>query len=102
VFFVSIGLSVAPADLLPMLPFALGLAAVTAVTKVVTGAYAARREGAARPGQRRAGTALIARGEFSLVIIGLAGTGIATLSAVATPYVFILAIVGPVLTRFAR
>ena len=102
VFFVSIGLGVAPADLLPMLPFALGLAAVTAVTKVITGAYAARREGAARAGQRRAGMALIARGEFSLVIIGLAGSGVAMLSSVATPYVFILAIVGPVLTRFAR
>lgn len=100
VFFVSIGLAVAPGDLLPKLPFALALAVVTAVTKVIAGSYAARREGAARPGQRRAGTALIARGEFSLVIIGLAGAG--TLSAVATPYVFILAIVGPVLARFAR
>ena len=102
VFFVSIGLTVAPADLLPMLPFALGLAVVTAVTKIITGAYAARREGAARPGRRRAGTALIARGEFSLVIIGLAGASVEALSAVATPYVFILAIVGPVLTRFVR
>ena len=102
VFFVSIGLTVAPADLLPMLPFALGLATVTAVTKVLSGAYAARREGAAKAGQRRAGTALIARGEFSLVIIGLAGVSVPMLSTVATPYVFILAIVGPVLTRFAR
>lgn len=102
VFFVAIGLTVNPTDLLPMLPFALALAAVTAVTKVITGAYAARREGAARRGQRRAGTALIARGEFSLVIIGLAGTSVQALSAVATPYVFILAIVGPILTRFAK
>ena len=102
VFFVSIGLTVAPADLLPMLPFALGLAVVTAATKVMTGAFAARREGAAKAGQRRAGTALIARGEFSLVIIGLAGASVATLSSVATPYVFILAIVGPVLARFTR
>ncbi len=101
VFFVAIGLKVAPADLLPMLPFALGLAVVTAATKVVTGGYAARREGAAKRGQRRAGTALIARGEFSLVIIGLAG-GAGMLSAVATPYVFILAFAGPILTRFAR
>ena len=102
VFFVSIGLTVAPADLLPMLPFALGLAAVTALTKVITGAYAARREGAAKAGQRRAGTALIARGEFSLVIIGLAAASVPTLSSVATPYVFVLAIAGPVLTRFTR
>jgi len=103
VFFVAIGLTVDPADLLPMLPFALGLAAVTAVTKIITGAYAASREGAARRGQLRAGSALIARGEFSLVIIGLAAVSVGgTLSAVATPYVFILAIVGPVLARFAK
>ncbi|MCB0942988.1 MAG: cation:proton antiporter [Mycobacterium sp.] len=102
VFFVAIGLSVDPADLLPMLPVALALAAVTALTKVATGAYAARRDGVARPGQLRAGTALIARGEFSLVIIGLAGTTVAAIAPVATPYVFILATVGPVLTRFAK
>ena len=102
VFFVAIGLSVDPADLVPMLPVALALAAVTAVTKVLTGAYAARRDGVARPGQTRAGTALIARGEFSLVIIGLAGASVAAIGPVATPYVFILAIVGPVLARFAK
>ncbi len=102
VFFVAIGLSVDPADLLPMLPAALALAAVTALTKVLTGAYAARRDGVARPGQLRAGTALIARGEFSLVIIGLAGTTVAAIGPVATPYVFVLATIGPVLTRFAK
>ncbi|HNA50791.1 MAG TPA: cation:proton antiporter, partial [Mycobacterium sp.] len=80
----------------------LALAAVTALTKVATGAYAARRDGVARPGRLRAGTALIARGEFSLVIIGLAGTTVAAIAPVATPYVFILATVGPVLTRFAK
>ena len=102
VFFVAIGLSVAPADLLPMLPFAFGLALVTAATKVITGSFAARRDGAGPAGRRRAGTALIARGEFSLVIIGLAGAGGGMLSAVATPYVFILAIAGPVLARLAK
>jgi monovalent cation:H+ antiporter-2, CPA2 family len=99
IFFLAIGVSVDPADLVPMLPAALALAAVTALTKVLTGQFAARREGVARPGQLRAGTALIARGEFSLVIIGLVGTSIEAVGAVATPYVFILAIVGPVLAR---
>jgi CPA2 family monovalent cation:H+ antiporter-2 len=102
VFFVAIGFEVAPAELLPKLPIALALAAVTAATKVLTGIYAARREGAGRHGQLRAGTALIARGEFSLVIIGLIGAGSGALGAVATPYVFALAIVGPVLARFTR
>jgi len=72
------------------------------LTKVVTGAYAARQDGAARPGQLRAGTALIARGEFSLVIIGLVGAGSGVLAAIATPYVFVLAIAGPLITRFTR
>jgi K+:H+ antiporter subunit KhtU len=100
IFFLAIGVSVDPADLLPMLPIALALAIVTALTKVLTGQFAARRDGVGRPGQLRAGTALIARGEFSLVIIGLVGASIPAVGAVATPYVFILAIIGPVWTRF--
>jgi len=101
IFFLAIGVAVDPMDLLPMLPVALALAVVTAGTKVVTGQFAARRDGVGKPGQLRAGTALIARGEFSLVIIGLVGTSIDAVGAVATPYVFLLAIVGPVLTRYA-
>ena len=62
IFFLAIGFYVDPADLVPMLPAALALAAVTALTKILTGQFAARREGVARPGQLRAGTALIARG----------------------------------------
>lgn len=100
IFFVAVGLPVNPAQLLPMLPIALILAAITSATKVATGVFAARREGVARRGQLRAGTTLIARGEFSLIIIGLAGSSIAQISALATTYVFVLAIVGPVVTRF--
>ena len=100
IFFLAIGFSVDPKELVPMLPAALALAAVTAATKVATGIYAARREGVARRGQLRAGTALIARGEFSLVIIGLVGETIEAVASVATSYVLILAIVGPMLTRF--
>ncbi|KUI38172.1 potassium transporter [Mycobacterium sp. IS-1496] len=100
IFFLAIGVSVDPVALLPMLPIALALAVVTSGTKVLTGQFAARRDGVGRPGQLRAGTALIARGEFSLVIIGLVGASVEALEAVATPYVFILAMVGPVLARF--
>ena len=99
IFFVAIGLPVNPRDLMPMLPAALALAAVTAATKVATGWFAAGREGVGRRGKWRAGTALIARGEFSLVIIGLVGVSIQAVGAVAMPYVFILAIIGPILTR---
>ena len=95
-----IGLSVDPKGLLPTLPVALALAVVTGATKVLTGMFAARRDSVARRGQLRAGTALIARGEFSLIIIGLVGTSIPTVAALATSYVFIMAIAGPVLARY--
>ncbi|WP_415881184.1 cation:proton antiporter [Mycobacterium tuberculosis] len=100
IFFLGIGLSVDPGKLVSMLPVALALAAVTAATKVATGMFAARREGVARRGQLRAGTALVARGEFSLIIIGLAGASIPGVAALATAYVFVMAIVGPILTRY--
>ncbi|GJF12413.1 potassium transporter [Mycolicibacterium cyprinidarum] len=98
IFFVSIGLMVEPASLIPMLPVAVVLALVTAATKVVSGMYAARREGVGWPGQLRAGTALIVRGEFSLVIIALVGQAVPMVEAIAMPYVFILAFLGPVAT----
>ena len=100
IFFLAIGLQVDPHELVPMLPVALGLAVVTAATKVATGIFAARRDGVGRRGQLRAGTALIARGEFSLIIIGLIGTAIPAVAALATSYVFVMAIAGPVLARF--
>lgn len=99
VFFLAIGLSVDPSDLLPMLPAAVALAAVTAATKIATGWFAAGRDGAGAPGRWRAGTALTARGEFSLIIIGLVGTQQAELGNLVTAYVLVLAVVGPVLTR---
>jgi CPA2 family monovalent cation:H+ antiporter-2 len=100
IFFLGIGVSVDPHDLLPMLPVAIALAAVTAATKVATGIFAARRDGVARRGQLRAGTTLIARAEFSLIIIGLVGSSIPGVAALAMSYVFVVAVVGPVLARF--
>ncbi|MER7515613.1 cation:proton antiporter [Streptomyces sp. NPDC126499] len=101
VFFLAIGLSVDPGDLLPVLPAALALAAVTAVTKVATGHFAAARDRVGRKGRLRAGTVLIARGEFSLVIVGLLGTMHDALGPLVTAYVFVLALAGPLLTRLA-
>lgn len=101
-FFLAIGLSIDPADLPSVLPAALVLAAVTAVTKVATGAFAAGRDGVGRRGQVRAGTALIARGEFSVVVVGLVGAAADPgLRALIAAYVLILASTGPLLTRFA-
>src|SRR5688500_9523981 len=71
-FFVAFGLTTDPADILPALPAALLLAVVTTVTKIGTGWYAAARDGVGVPGRLRAGTVLVPRGEFSIVIAGLA------------------------------
>lgn len=99
-FFLSFGYSTDPADITPVLPAALGLAVVTAVTKTATGWYAARRDGVGARGRWRAGTALIARGEFSVVIAGLAvGAGVVELGPIATAYVLLLAVAGPIIAR---
>ncbi|SOC49768.1 potassium/proton antiporter membrane subunit, CPA2 family [Blastococcus aggregatus] len=101
-FFVAFGLATDPGTILPMLPAALALAGVTTLTKIATGWFAAQRDGIGVPGRLRAGTALVARGEFSIVIAGLAVTaGITAVGPVATAYVLVLAVAGTVLTRIA-
>ncbi|GAA0518547.1 monovalent cation:H+ antiporter-2, CPA2 family protein [Saccharopolyspora subtropica] len=102
VFFVVFGLNTDPAQIPPVLPVALLLAAATCVTKVLTGWLAARMQGIGRMGQLRAGAALVARGEFSIVIAGLAvasGAVSGELAALATAYVLLMAVLGPVAAR---
>jgi len=102
VFFVFFGLRTHPADIPGMLLPALALAAVTALTKIGVGAWAARRAGIAIAGQIRAGTVIVSRGEFNIVIAGLAaGSAVVVngLAALAATYVLILAIIGPLVAR---
>lgn len=101
-FFLSFGMQVAPAAIVPVLPAALALAAVTTLTKVATGWYAARRDDVAVRGRVRAGTALVARGEFSVVIAGLAvAAGYVEVGSLASAYILLLAVTGPLLARAA-
>jgi CPA2 family monovalent cation:H+ antiporter-2 len=102
VFFVFFGLRTDPADIPQMLLPALALAVVTALTKIAVGIWAARRAKIAVAGQIRAGTAIVSRGEFNIVIAGLAtGSGIIApgFAALAAAYVLILAIAGPLIAR---
>jgi CPA2 family monovalent cation:H+ antiporter-2 len=101
-FFVFFGLQIDPAALGPVLLPALGLAAVTAATKVGTGWWAARRAGIGRAGRVRAGVALVPRGEFSIVIAGLGvAAGIEDdLGPLAACYVLILAVAGSLAMRY--
>ncbi len=99
-FFFYFAYETSPADVLPVLPAAVALVLVTGATKIATGWYAAARDGVARKGRWRAGTALIARGEFSVVIAGLAvAAGFVEIGPIATAYVLIAAVAGPVITR---
>jgi CPA2 family monovalent cation:H+ antiporter-2 len=102
VFFVFFGLATDPRDIPPVLLPALALAVVTMATKAVTGYLAARRVGIAVPGRWRAGLGLMPRGEFSIVIAGLAVVtpGIEPeLAALATAYVLVTVVTGPMLAR---
>ncbi|MFG1607226.1 cation:proton antiporter [Actinoplanes sp. NPDC049265] len=101
VFFVFFGLSTNPADMPPVLLPAFGLAVLTMLTKLATGYIGARRAGIALPGRVRAGIALMPRGEFSVVIAGLAvASGVEPeLAPLATAYVLITVVSGPLLAR---
>ena len=105
IFFVAFGLKTDPTSIPPVLGWALLLALLTTATKVFTGFWAAKRAGIAMPGRFRAGAALIARGEFSIVIAGLAVASGAVpdeVAALATAYVLIMAITGPLAARFVE
>jgi len=100
-FFLFFGLEIDPATLPPVLLPAAGLALVTALTKLLTGWWAARRARVDGGGRIRAGAALVARGEFSIVIAGLGvNAGLEPrLGPLAGAYVLLLAVLGPILTR---
>lgn len=103
IFFVVFGLNTDPATIPPVLGWAVLLAVVTAGTKFATGWWAAKRHGVGRLGRARAGVALIARGEFSIVIAGLAvasGAAQDELAALASTYVMLMAIMGPTAARY--
>ena len=103
VFFVFFGLQIDAGALPEVAVAAIVLAVVTAGTKMWTGWWAAARAGIAIPGRVRAGTAIVARGEFSIVIAGIAvAEGIEPeLGPLAAAYVLLLAFAGPLLARFA-
>ncbi len=104
IFFAFFGLSIDPGLIPGVLGSALLLGAITAVTKFATGWWSARRAGIGPRGRARAGATLIARGEFSIVIAGVAiASGLdADVGALAITYVLVLAVVGPVAARVSE
>ena len=102
-FFLSFSFRVGPGDLVDVLVPAAVLALLGILGKLLSGWVAARSVGAGTPGRLRAGTVLIARGEFSIVIAALgAGTADgAELGALAAAYVLLTAVTGPLAARYS-
>ncbi|HVC89842.1 MAG TPA: cation:proton antiporter [Acidobacteriaceae bacterium] len=101
-FFFFFGMQIDPASLTSVLGLAAALGIVTALTKVLTGYWAAQRGGMGKRERFRAGTVLVARGEFSIVIASL-GAGLEPkLGPLAAAYVLFLAILGPICARAAK
>jgi CPA2 family monovalent cation:H+ antiporter-2 len=101
IFFLFFGLQIDSSALPPVILPAVVLALVTMLTKLATGWIVAAKAGIAPSGRIRAGAALVARGEFSIVIAGL-GTAAGLsgrIGPLAAAYVLITAILGPVLVR---
>jgi monovalent cation:H+ antiporter-2, CPA2 family len=104
-FFVVFGLNTDPRGIPPVLGWAVALVLLSCATKLATGWWAARRQGVAVLGRARAGAALMARGEFSIVIAGLAvasGAVVPELAALAAAYVMLTAVFGPVAARLVE
>ena len=103
-FFLFFSFQIRPGDLPAVVVPALILAIVTGATKLGTGWFAAKRVGAPRAGRVRAGTALIARGEFSIVIasLGVVATNESELRAFAAAYVLITATAATLLTKYSE
>jgi monovalent cation:H+ antiporter-2, CPA2 family len=101
-FFFFFGLEVDPANIVHALPIALGLGAITLVTKVLTGYWAGRHQQIDKRGSLRAGVELVARGEFSIVIAGFGVVAEPRLGPLSASYVLLMAVAGPVLARMAK
>jgi len=101
VFFLFFGLQTDPADIPVVLLPALALAVVTMGTKVLTGYVSAARAGIGVPGRWRSGLALMPRGEFSVIIAGVAvSAGVdPTIAPFAATYMLITVISSPILAR---
>ena len=106
-FFLDFGLHVNVVSALNQLPAALLLVAVTVVVNMFTAYVSGRLSGLSQRGSIGHGLMLLPRGEFSLVIVGLAG-GVtmlpestrAALNGMTSLYVIMMVIIGSVVFRF--
>lgn len=101
VFFVFFGLQVDIRLISGVAAAAVAIAVFSTVAKMATGWIAAGRVGIGTPGRVRAGAALVAHGEFSIVIAELGIARESDLGALAAAYVVILTFIGALLYQFS-
>ncbi len=101
-FFLFFSFQLLPSDLIRVAVPALVLTAVAVATKFVAARLATRPLGVGPLGRRRAGAALAARGEFSIVIASLGARLVDgdDLTSVSAAFVLLTAIVSPLLAKF--
>jgi monovalent cation:H+ antiporter-2, CPA2 family len=98
-FFFFFGLEIDPSSLPREILLATLLAAITAGTKILTGYLSTRNARLDRQQRIWVGAALVARGEFSIVIAGLGVSLEPQLGPLSATYVLVMAILGPLLAR---
>ena len=103
-FFFSFGLSIDPLSLGGAIHLALGAVAVTIISNIIAGLIAGRQSGLSHKASLNIGLTIVARGEFSIIIInlGLVGGLNPDLKPFSAVYVLILAIFGPLLAKESK
>ncbi len=101
IFFFGFGLSIDPFTLGGAVWLALGAAALSLVGVTISGLIVGKRNGLSPIGSLNTGFTLLARGEFSIIIVNLAlaGSLMPILQPFAALYVLILASVSPLLAK---
>jgi len=103
-FFFGFGLSIDPLALGGAIWLALGAVILTIIGNVVAGVLAGRSAGLAPLPSLNIGLTIVSRGEFSIILANLAKAGnlLPILQPFAALYVLILAVVGPILTKYSE
>ncbi len=102
VFFLGFGLSLDPSTFAAVWPYALVLAVIGVILKVAAGMWIGRRDGLPRRNGLALGLTLVPRGEFSILLAGIAVTaGLQAVGATIALLVLALSLVGTVGLRFA-
>lgn len=104
IFFFSFGLSIDPFSLGGAIWLALGAVVLTIMSNFIAGMISGRKAGLSYKASSNIGLTIMSRGEFSIIVanLGLAGGLMPVLKPFTALYVFILAIIGPLLTKESR